>query len=162
MQLVKNLFLTRKKTIARKLEELLIVWLIENNNLISKDRMFEIYLNVIEWGPMVYGASEASHYYFNKDISKINLAEAIYLASIVPRPKLFKYNFDKDKHLREWLAQYYKVVSQILLRKEKITQEQFDNLIPDVQLKGPAKFELMSPDSIPKDSLLLFDDEILK
>src|SRR5690606_32925578 len=49
MQLVKNVFLTRKKTIARKAEEALIVWLIENNKLVSKTRMFEVYLNIIEW-----------------------------------------------------------------------------------------------------------------
>ncbi len=49
MQLVKNVFLTRNKTISRKLEEMLIVWMIENLHLVSKDRMFEVYLNIIEW-----------------------------------------------------------------------------------------------------------------
>ncbi|MFA6925116.1 MAG: biosynthetic peptidoglycan transglycosylase [Bacteroidales bacterium] len=162
MQLVKNLFLTHKKTISRKLEEMLIVWLIENNNLISKNRMLEIYFNIIEWGPMVYGANEAAHYYFNKDVSKLTLAEDIYLASIIPRPKLFKYNFDKDKHLRKWLAEYYKIIAQILLRKEKISQAEADNLIPDVQLKGRAKSELMQPDSIPLDSVFKSDFEFMK
>lgn len=56
MQLVKNVFLSRNKTIARKLEEMLIVWLIESNHLTSKERMFEVYLNIAEWGPMIYGA----------------------------------------------------------------------------------------------------------
>ena len=51
MQLVKNLYLKRQKTIARKFEEMLITWLIEDNRLISKERMYEIYLNIIEWGP---------------------------------------------------------------------------------------------------------------
>ncbi|MDD5569731.1 MAG: transglycosylase domain-containing protein [Bacteroidales bacterium] len=162
MQLVKNLFLTRKKTISRKLEEMLIVWLIENNNLISKNRMLEIYFNIIEWGPMVYGANEAAHYYFNKDVSKLTLSEDIYLASIIPRPRLFKYSFDKDKHLLEWLAEYYRIIAQILLRKEKISQEEADNLVPDVQLKGPAKFELMQPDSIPLDSVFKSDFEFMQ
>lgn len=58
MQLVKNVFLSRNKTIARKLEEMLIVWLIESNHLTSKERMFEVYLNIAEWGPMIYGAAE--------------------------------------------------------------------------------------------------------
>ena len=57
MQLVKNLWLSREKTLARKLEEAMIVWLIENNHLLSKERMFEIYLNIIEWGPHIYGQS---------------------------------------------------------------------------------------------------------
>ena len=51
MQLVKNLYLKKQKTIARKFEEMLITWLIEDKRLISKERMYEIYLNIIEWGP---------------------------------------------------------------------------------------------------------------
>ncbi len=60
MQLVKNVFLTRNKTIARKVEEALIVWLIENQNLVPKKRMYEVYLNLIEWGPGIYGIRQAS------------------------------------------------------------------------------------------------------
>ncbi len=48
MQLVKNVYLDREKTLARKVEEMLIVWLIEHNNIVSKERMFEVYLNIIE------------------------------------------------------------------------------------------------------------------
>src|SRR5690606_11361211 len=55
MQLVKNVFLSRNKTVSRKAEEALIVWLIENQKLVSKYRMFEVYLNIIEWGPYIYG-----------------------------------------------------------------------------------------------------------
>ena len=55
MQLVKNVFLNRNKNFARKLEEALIVWLIENERLTSKERMYEVYLNIVEWGPLVYG-----------------------------------------------------------------------------------------------------------
>lgn len=60
----KNVFLNRNKNIARKLEEALIVWLIETERLTSKDRMYEVYLNIVEWGPLVYGAQEAAAYYF--------------------------------------------------------------------------------------------------
>jgi hypothetical protein len=87
MQLVKNLFLSRNKTLARKVEEMLIVWLIENNRLISKERMFEIYLNIIEWGPGIYGITEASHFYFHKEPNELTINESIFLASIIPSPK---------------------------------------------------------------------------
>jgi len=86
MQLVKNVFLNRNKTIARKMEEILLVWLIENQQLCSKERMFEVYLNIIELGPHIYGANEAAHFYFNKDASKLTLPESIFIASIIPRP----------------------------------------------------------------------------
>ncbi len=87
MQLAKNLFLSRSKTLSRKLEEMLIVWLIERNRLISKERMFEIYLNIIEWGPGIYGIAEASRFYFHKEPINLTINESIFLASIIPSPK---------------------------------------------------------------------------
>jgi len=153
MQLVKNVFLSRNKTIARKLEEALIVWLIENQGLSTKERMYEVYLNLIEWGPMIYGANEASRYYFNKDASKLTLAEAIFMASIIPRPKWFKYSFDPEGHLRESNAGFYRLVSEKMLNKGWITAADAEKLIPDVVLKGPARLLLKGADSVPADSL---------
>ena len=153
MQLVKNVFLSRNKTIARKLEEALIVWLIENQGLSSKERMYEVYLNLIEWGPLIYGANEASKYYFNKEASRLTLAEAIFMASIIPRPKWFKYSFDQDGHLRESNAGFYRLVSGKMVNKGWITPADAENLVPDVELKGPARLMLKQADSIPADSL---------
>lgn len=153
MQLVKNVFLSRNKTVARKLEEAMIVWLIENQGLSTKERMFEVYLNIIEWGPLIYGANEASHYYFNKDASKLTLAEAIFMSSIIPRPKWFKYSFDADGHLRESNAGFYRLVAEKMLHKGWISQADADKLIPDVELKGPAKLMLKHIDAIPADTV---------
>ena len=158
MQLVKNVFLTRNKTIARKLEEALIVWLIENNRLSSKERMYEVYLNIIEWGPMVYGANEASQFYFAKDISKITLQEAIYLASIIPKPKWFRSSFDGSGNLKPSMDAYYKNISGRMLKNGIITQAEYDALVPNVELKGPAKALILLSDTIEMDSL---DIEIL-
>lgn len=152
MQLVKNVFLNRNKTIARKLEEALIVWLIENQGLSTKERMFEVYLNIIEWGPLVYGAGEASHYYFSKEPSRLTLAEAIYLASIIPRPKWFKYSFDEAGHLNASNAGFYQLVSGKMLNKGWITPRDAEKLVPDVELKGPARLLLKQSDTIPADT----------
>ncbi len=152
MQLVKNVFLSRNKTIARKMEEALLVWLIENQGLSTKDRMFEVYLNIIEWGPRIYGAGEASRFYFGKDVSKLTLAEAIYLASIIPRPKGFRFSFDTSGHLRDFNAEFYRLVSEKMLRKGWITPEEAAGLVPDVTLKGPARL-LLKTDPVPADSL---------
>ncbi|MCX6291874.1 MAG: transglycosylase domain-containing protein [Bacteroidetes bacterium] len=149
MQLVKNVFLNRHKTIARKAEEALIVWLIESNHLCSKERMFEVYLNIIELGPGIYGIGEASRFYFNKKPSELNLAESVFLASLLPRPKWFKYSFDETGNLKPYFAGYYRVVANFLLKKNLVTQEEYDHLEPRVELKGPAK-NLVSPaDSLP-------------
>jgi hypothetical protein len=158
MQLVKNVFLKRNKTIARKLEEALLVWLIENQNLSTKDRMFEVYLNIIEWGPMIYGANEASRFYFNKDASRLTLAESIFLASIIPKPKWFRYSFDETGHLRESQLGYFNLLSEKMLNRGLITQKEFENLIPDVELKGPARLLLKKTDTIPADSLSETDE----
>ncbi len=148
MQLVKNVFLNRNKNITRKIEEMLITWIIESKRLVSKERMLEVYLNIIETGPMTYGVNEAAHFYFKKDVSKLTLAESIYIASIVPRPKLFKYSFDKEGNLREYLTSYYSLVSGKMLNRGWITQEEYDNLKPEITLKGPAR-EYIVTDSIP-------------
>jgi membrane peptidoglycan carboxypeptidase len=139
MQLVKNLFLSRKKNIARKAEELLIVWFIEGQRIISKERMFEIYVNIIEWGPGIYGATEAARFYFNKDVSALTLAECIYLAAIIPSPKNFRYLFNEDGTFREYILNYYALVVKRMVEHEKITQEEADAVVPKVLLTGEAK-----------------------
>ena len=142
MQLVKNLFLKRQKTIARKAEEMIITWLIEENRLVSKPRMLEIYMNIIEWGPQIYGAQEAARFYFDKDVADLTLAEAIFMASIIPQPKRFMASFDEEQRLRPGLQAYYADVSAKMLQKGWIDQRDVDALIPDVRLQGPARLLL--------------------
>ncbi|WP_239023054.1 biosynthetic peptidoglycan transglycosylase [Pontibacter mangrovi] len=139
MQLVKNVFLTRQKTVARKVEEAIIVWLIENLDLVSKNRLFEVYLNIIEWGPDVYGAKDASRFYFGKQPSELNLAEAIFLTSIIPSPKRYRASFDSHGNLRSWKSGYYRMLGGIMRRRGLITQEEYENLYPNVQLYGRAR-----------------------
>lgn len=117
MQLVKNVYLNRNKTIVRKLEEILIVWLIESTRAVSKERMFEVYLNVIEWGRNVYGITEAAHYYFNKQPAELSLGESIYLASIVPRPKTGLYSFNYDGGLKPYISPYFSYIGNIMARR---------------------------------------------
>lgn len=139
MQLVKNVFLTRKKTVSRKVEEAIIVWLIENLNIVSKNRMLEIYLNIIEWGPDVYGAKDASRFYFGKQPSELNLAESIFLTSIIPSPKRYRSSFDSYGNLRSWKSGYFRLIGGIMARRGLISQEDYENLQPNVRLYGRAR-----------------------
>lgn len=139
MQLVKNVFLSRNKTMMRKLEEIMIVWLIENNRLVTKERMYETYLNIIEWGPNIYGAEEAAKFYFDKSCDDLSPAEAIFMASIIPRPKKFKWSFNEDGTLKDYLANYYEVVGGRLHKHGYISDREFKKLKPEVKLKGKAK-----------------------
>jgi membrane peptidoglycan carboxypeptidase len=83
-QLAKNLFLSREKALGRKLQEaslaLLLDWAL------GKERVLEIYLNVIEWGPGVYGLGAAARHYFAKEPAGLTPKEMAFLVSIVPGP----------------------------------------------------------------------------
>ena len=117
MQLVKNVFLTREKTLSRKLEEILLVYILENNHISSKQRMLEVYFNVIEWGPNVYGIGEAANFYFSKKPADLTLKECLFLASIVPKPKKFMYEFDTDGFLKAIGNKKQTFISNIMLRR---------------------------------------------
>jgi len=117
MQLVKNVFLSRQKTLARKAEEILIVWLIENNRLISKQRMLEVYFNIIEMGKNIYGIGEASRQYFGKSPAELNIGEGIFLANIVPRPKIAMFKFRGDGGLKDYMLPYFRYMGRIMARR---------------------------------------------
>ncbi len=83
-QLVRNLFLSTGRSVIRKGVEFSIVPLAEG--ILSKQRILELYLNVIEWGPGIYGAEAASKYYFRIPASRIGREQAAELAEILPAP----------------------------------------------------------------------------
>lgn len=87
MQLARNAFLHKRKTLLRKVRELILARRLEAN--LSKTRILELYLNIVEWGEGIYGAEAASRYYFGKSAAQLNLAEATLLASMLPNPKIF-------------------------------------------------------------------------
>ncbi len=150
MQLVKNVFLSRDKTVSRKVEEALIVYLIENLHLVPKERMLEVYLNAIEWGPGVYGIGEASHFYFNKRPAELNLQESVFLAGIIPAPKYFKYQFDKEGKLKPYLSGYFRILTGRMVMKGWISPADTSGLT-EVNLKGPAlRLVVPSDDPIPE------------
>lgn len=96
-QLAKNLFLWEGKSYVRKAEEAAITLMMEATT--DKERIFEIYLNVIEWGPNVFGAEAASQFHFKKSADQLSKQQAAKLAAMIPRPRYFSDN-PKDAHLR--------------------------------------------------------------
>ncbi len=87
-QLAKNLFLSGERTLMRKGQEFVLTLLLEQ--LLSKRRILEIYLNSVEWGEGVFGAEAAAQHYFRKPASKLSAYEAARLAVMLPRPKYFE------------------------------------------------------------------------
>ncbi|HLA78644.1 MAG TPA: transglycosylase domain-containing protein [Vicinamibacteria bacterium] len=90
-QLAKNLFLSRKKTLGRKLEELSLALLLDST--LGKERVLEIYLNVIEWGPGLYGLRPAARHYFGKEPSALSPREMTFLVSLIPGPIKYQQSF---------------------------------------------------------------------
>lgn len=86
-QLAKNLLLSSKKTPLRKIEEAIITLMLEK--VMSKRRILEIYLNVIEWGNGVFGAEAAIRYYYGVSASSITPEQAARLAAMVPNPRFY-------------------------------------------------------------------------
>ena len=89
-QLAKNLFLTPNKSYVRKAEEAIITVMLEN--LWSKRRIFEVYLNVIEWGNGVFGAEAAARHYYNTAAAQLGPEQAARLAGMVPNPRYYDRN----------------------------------------------------------------------
>ena len=83
-QLAKNLFLSREKSLQRKLRELSYSFLLEST--LGKQRILEIYLNVIEWGPGLYGLRPAARHYFDKEPQALDPREVAFLVSMIPGP----------------------------------------------------------------------------
>jgi len=147
MQLVKNIYLNRQKNIARKIEEILIVWLIENQKLSTKSRMYEVYLNIIEWGRNVYGIGEAARYYFSKSPAELTLGESIYLAHIVPKPKSSLYSWQADGSLKPYLTGYYNLIGNLMARRGYTTNDSSNYGFYNVRLKESLRQQI-TPDLI--------------
>ncbi|MCU0644058.1 MAG: transglycosylase domain-containing protein [bacterium] len=136
MQVVKNAFLTQQKTLTRKIKEILLAKKIEK--IWSKQKIFEYYLNIAEWGHNIYGAEAAARYYFNKPASQLDLAEASLLAGMLPNPKIlnpFK-NWNRVKNRQQR-------VLRLMRNARLITDQEFENLLSQtIYLRGSApKFE---------------------
>lgn len=141
MQLVKNVFLTREKTLSRKLEEILLVYILENNRISSKDRMLEVYFNVIEWGPNIYGIAEASQFYFQKKPWDLNVNQCLFLATIIPNPKGFMAKFDANNKLKPAAKQTEKFLTNLMFKRNILMANDTIGNFP-LEISGPAKFFL--------------------
>jgi monofunctional biosynthetic peptidoglycan transglycosylase len=87
-QLAKNLLLSGERTLLRKGQEIVLTFALEN--VLSKQRILEIYLNNVEWGEGVFGAEAAAQHYFRKGAGRLTAYESARLAVMLPQPKRFE------------------------------------------------------------------------
>lgn len=115
-QTAKNLFLSRDKTITRKIEELYLAKRLEQE--LTKGRIIELYLNIVELGPMVYGIGHGARYYFDKPASTLTPRESAFLAAMLPGPQKL---YNPYRHLDRVLKRSDTILG--LLRQKGVLSE---------------------------------------
>ncbi|MCS6790524.1 MAG: transglycosylase domain-containing protein [Bacteroidia bacterium] len=140
MQVVRNLILSRSKTIARKIEEILLTAIIERFQILSKNRIAELYFNMAEWGPDIYGITEASHFYFAKEPHELTIPEAIFLGLLLPYPRHYTHFIDKQTGCAHpYLQGHFRTISHYLVLQNYLHPDSVETVVPErVCLKPPA------------------------
>jgi penicillin-binding protein 1A len=110
-QMARNAFLSKEKTLTRKVKEIFLARRIEK--VLTKQRILELYLNLVEWGRDIYGAETAARYYFDKPAGALNLAEGALLAGMLPNPRYY----DPFEHLDQAMEKQRWVLDLMLHNK---------------------------------------------
>jgi monofunctional biosynthetic peptidoglycan transglycosylase len=97
-QLVKNVFLSKDKTIVRKIREFILTYRVEQN--FKKDEILEKYLNVVQFGKNLFGARAGAKFYFQKDPGSLNVVESAFLAMLLPNPEKYSTSYHKGQLTR--------------------------------------------------------------
>lgn len=134
MQMVKNVLLSHERTLSRKVQELFLTWWVEQA--LSKQRIMEIYLNVIEFGPGIYGVTNAAYHYFAKHPGELTSLEAAFLATMLPSPVRRHVHYCQGGVDDRFAAKVH-AVHRLMRDRERIGEQEF--LVYDAQ---PLVFEL--------------------
>lgn len=126
-QVVKNLFLSNERSFIRKLKEAVITRSLEAQ--LSKNQILELYLNLAEFGPDIYGVREAAEHYFDKRPSEVNAAEGAFMALMLPSPRRFHYSVFENKYLTSQKKRKIRRVLGDMLAQEFISPNQYREYI---------------------------------
>ena len=143
MQMVKNVLLTHEKTLSRKLQELFLVWYLER--ILTKERIMEIYLNAIEFGPGIYGIGRAAEHYFGKQVGEITPLEAAFFAMMLPSPKRRYVQYCEGQLKPKWKRKMQRVLKR-MVRYNRLTTEEYAPF-SDAPLVFKRDFEAESADA---------------
>jgi hypothetical protein len=151
MQLARNLYTGHARTLSRKGQEIVLAWMLEHLTGVSKERMLEIYLNIIEWGPGIHGADEAARFYFDRDAHDLTLDESLFLATVIPAPSRWRWRFDASGTVRPYVKAQMHFIGRAMIAKGWLAPEALpstDSL--RVELAGAAR-AVFFPDTIRAD-----------
>ncbi len=123
-QMVKNVWLTDDRTLWRKVNELILAYKVDK--VLTKKKILEIYLNVIEFGPRIYGITRASFHYFKKPPSALTPRESAFIAMLLPSPKRYYVSFRKKKLTKFARKRIDQILAKMRMGKS-ITPEQYQS-----------------------------------
>ena len=158
MQLARNLFLDRSRVMSRKLQEVALVWLMESVADIPKERMMELYLNIIEFGPGIYGIHEASIHYFGKRPDELTIGESAWLVSIVPSPKRYHSHYDRGEISPVWQNRMRRYIRAMKAR-DRISESEMERALEEeVTFYTPEQGDPLLRAELPADETIDPDD----
>ena len=123
MQMVKNVLLSQEKTLSRKLQELFLVWYLEQ--VLPKERILELYFNAIEFGPRIYGIGAAARHYFGKKPSELTPLEGAFFSSILPNPKRRYIQYCHGAPYPPWDKYVHRILA-IVHQRGHLTDEEYE------------------------------------
>ncbi len=132
MQLAKNVYLDRTKNASRKLQEAVLTMYLEQE--LTKEQILELYLNVIEFGPMIYGIGPAARYYFNTSAADLSLGQALYISSIMPNPKVSHFGAGGAVS-QSWMS-YLRKLMRIANERHRVTDEELEEGLRESLIRG--------------------------
>ncbi len=138
-QVVKNTFLTSDKSLVRKLKEILITRNLERN--FTKNQILEVYLNTIEFGPDIYGISQASAHFFKKHPNKVNAAEAAYMALMLPSPRRNYYSLYQNHNLTKQKQRHLRRILAGMVSEEYISFKQYQDYLKYPFFKDSSSYQ---------------------
>jgi transglycosylase-like protein len=140
MQLARNLYTGHARTLSRKGQEIVLAWMLEHLAGVSKERLLEIYLNIIEWGPGIHGADEAARFYFDRDAHDLTLDQSLFLSTVIRSPSRWRGRFDSNGTAHRYVKAQMHFIGRAMIAKGWLPPEALppaDSL--RVELAGPAR-----------------------
>jgi hypothetical protein len=132
MQLAKNLYLDRGKNLSRKLQEAVLTMYLEQE--LTKEQILELYFNVVEFGPMLYGIGPAAHAYFSTSPNDLSLGQSLYISSILPNPKV--QHFGSGGAVAAGWMSYLQKLMKTARNRSHITDEELEEGLRETVVRG--------------------------
>lgn len=147
MQLARNLFLNRTKTLSRKLEEFVLTWKLEA--LFEKEELMALYLNVVEFGPDIFGIREAALAYFERTPAQLTPTQIVFITRLLPAPRRYHGQLEKKKLTRRYAKSMNRLLN-LLVKKGHLDAAVREGLDVNEIWNEPLPPEaLLGPDGLP-------------